>query len=126
MPCCTVQPLPAIRRIPISNRFTIRECFLGEQIHGIFELLTGDALEAVTLAVLVLKDAASHLSCSVFHFAAVETIAIRADTAHLGRPARGDPETERRLTQKQLIQRVDPLQLLRSVGNVISHTEQYF
>ena len=84
MPCCTVQPLPAIGRIPISNRFTIRECFLGEQIHGIAELFASDALEAVTLAVLVLEDAASHLSCSVLRFATVETIAVRADTAHLG------------------------------------------
>ena len=126
MPCCTVQPLPAMRRIPISNRFTVRECLLGEQIHGIAELLAGDALEAVTLAVLVLKDAASHLSCSVFLFAAVETIAVRADAAIWGIHAWGDPETEWCLGQKQLIQLVDPLQLQWRMGNVISHTDQYF
>ena len=126
MPCCTVQPLPAMRRIPISNRFTVRECLLGEQIHGIAELLAGDALEAVTLAVLVLKDAASHLSCSVLLFTTVETIAVRADAAIRGVLAWGDPETEWCLGQKQLIQLVDPLQLLKCMGNVISHTEQYF
>ena len=97
-----------------------------QQSEALVELLAGDALEAVTLAVFVLEDAASHLSCSVLRLTAVETIAIRADTAHLGRRARGDAGTERCLTQKQLIQRVDPLQLLRSVGNVISHAGQYF
>ena len=126
MPCCTVQPLPAMRRIPISNRFTVRECLHGELVHGIAELFAGDALKAVTLAVLVLKDAASHLSCSVFRFAVVETIAVRADAAIRGIHTWGDLETEWCLSQKQLIQRVDPLQLLRRMGNVISHTDQYF
>ena len=79
MPCCTIQPFPAIGHIPISNRFTIRsEVFHGELVHGIAELFAGDALKAATLAVLVLKDAASHLSCSVLPFATVETIAVRA------------------------------------------------
>ena len=127
MPCCTIQLLPAIRRIPISNRFTLRtEVLQGKLIHGIAELFASDAPEAVTLAVLVLKDAASHLSCSVLLFATVETIAVRADAAKQGVLASGDLETDRRLGQKQLIQLVDPLQLLRCMGNVISHTEQYF
>ena len=127
MPCCTIQLLPAIRRIPISNRFTLRtEVLQGKLIHGIAELFASDAPEAVTLAVLVLKDAASHLSCSVFRFAVVETIAVRAYAAIRGALASGDLESEWRLSQKQLIQRVDPLQLQRCMGNVISHTDQYF
>ena len=63
MPCCTIQPLPAIRRIPISNRFTVRECLLGEQVHGIAELFASNALEAVTLAIHVLEDACCCLDC---------------------------------------------------------------
>ena len=126
MPCCTIQPLPAIRRIPISNRITVRECLLGEQVHGIAEHFASNALEAVTLAIHVLEDAASDLSCSAFLFAVVETIAVRADAAIRGLHAWGDPETDRHLIQQQLIQRVDPLLLLKSAGNVISHTEQYF
>ena len=94
MPCCTIQLLPAIRRIPISNRFTTwTELLQGKLVHGIAELFAGDALKAVTLAVLVLKDAASHLSCSVLLFATVETIAVRADTAIRGVLASGDLET---------------------------------
>ena len=122
MPCCTVQPLPAIGRIPISNRFTIRsEVLHGELVHGIAELFAGDALKAATLAVLVLKDAASHLSCSVLLFATVETIAVRADAAIRGVLASGDLKTGWCLSQKQLIQRVDPLQSLRCMGNAIIH-----
>ena len=107
MPSSTVQPLPAIRRIPISNRFTIREVLKSDLIHGIAELFAGDALEAVTLAVLMLKDAASHLSCSVFRFPTVVTTAIRADTPHFSCLAWN--EFERCLIQKHLIQTVDTL-----------------
>jgi len=107
MPSSTVQPLPAVGRIPISNRFTVREVLKSELVDGIAELFAGDALEAVTLAVLMLKDTASHLPCSVFRFATVVTTAIRADTAHFSCFAWND--LERCFIQKHLIQTVDTL-----------------
>ena len=101
MPCCTIQLLPAIGRIPISNCFTVWEVLFGELIHGIAELFAGNAFEAVTFAVFVLKDAASHFSCSVFRFATVETIAVRADTAYFSGFAW--ESLERCFVQKHLI-----------------------
>ncbi len=127
MPCCTVQPLPAIRCIPISNHLTTRtELLQGELVHGITELFASNALEAVTLAVLMLVDACCCLDCPALICLGMlsPALAVRANTAQLS------PITwkrlERCLSQKQLIQPVDPLQLLRCMRNVICDAEQYY
>jgi hypothetical protein len=67
----------------------------GELIHGITELFAGDALEAVTLTVLVLVDACCCHNFPAFLSSKVLSLslAIRANTAYLSPIAWKDLES---------------------------------